>query len=82
MRTTQSLAQQNGMTLITIMIILLLVTGIGALAVKYSITSLRIASNSQVRQLLTQSSDLPLYIIELRKKGIRFIIILVIIVLN
>ncbi|MDM1756730.1 MULTISPECIES: pilus assembly protein [unclassified Acinetobacter] len=63
MRTTQSLAQQKGMTLITIMIILLLVTGIGALAVKYSITSLRIASNSQVRQLLTQSSDLPLYII-------------------
>ncbi|WP_111859206.1 PilX N-terminal domain-containing pilus assembly protein [Acinetobacter sp. CFCC 10889] len=63
MRITQSLVPQKGMTLITILIILLLVTGIGALAVKYSITSLRIASNSQVRQLLIQSADLPLYII-------------------
>ncbi|MDM1246071.1 pilus assembly protein [Acinetobacter sp. R933-2] len=63
MKITQSLAQQKGMTLITILIILLLVTGIGALAVKYSVMNLRIASNSQVRQLMTQSADLPLYII-------------------
>ena len=63
MRIINSLAPQKGVTLITILIVLLLVTAIGALAIKQAITSLRISTNSQVRQLLMQSADLPLYVI-------------------
>lgn len=63
MRIINSFAPQKGITLITILIVLLLVTAIGALAIKQAITSLRISTNGQVHQLLMQSADLPLYLI-------------------
>jgi len=63
MKSIKRLASQKGVTLITILVVLLLVTAIGATAIKYAMTTLKISTNSQVRQLLIQSADLPLYVI-------------------
>lgn len=60
---SHSLKQQQGMTLITTMIVLLLVTVIGTLAVRYAMTGLKVSTNSQVKQILIQSADTPLFII-------------------
>lgn len=54
---------QNGVTLITTLIVLLLVSVIGTLAVRYAMTGLKVSTNSQVRQLLIQSADNPLFIV-------------------
>lgn len=52
---------QKGSTLIVVLILLLVITVIGTLAVRQSLTSLNIATNSQAQQLLMQSSDSVLY---------------------
>ncbi|MEE9885440.1 MULTISPECIES: hypothetical protein [Acinetobacter] len=52
---------QNGSTLIVVLILLLVITVIGTLAVRQSLTSLHIATTSQAQQLLMQSSDSVLY---------------------
>lgn len=57
-------SNQKGVTLITTMIVLILVTVIGTLAVRYAMTGLKISTNSQVKQLLNQSADTPFYIIQ------------------
>ena len=56
-------SNQQGVTLITTMIVLILVTVIGTLAVRYAMTGLKVSTNSQVMQLLNHSADTPLYII-------------------
>ena len=60
---SRSLRHQQGMTLITTMIVLLLVTVIGTLAVRYAMTGLKVSTNSQVKQILIQSADTPFFII-------------------
>ncbi|MFW1799736.1 pilus assembly protein PilX [Acinetobacter nematophilus] len=55
---------QRGATLITVLIILLIVTILGAIAVKSGILSLKIATNSQVNSLLLENSDAALFNIE------------------
>jgi Tfp pilus assembly protein PilX len=49
--------QQKGSTLIAVLIILLVITILGVMAIRQGLTSLTIATNSQVQSLLTQSSD-------------------------
>ncbi|ENW05843.1 PilX N-terminal domain-containing pilus assembly protein [Acinetobacter beijerinckii] len=51
--------QQRGATLIVVLILLLLITVIGIIAVRTAITSLNIATNSQIGQLLLQTGDTP-----------------------
>ena len=48
---------QQGSTLIIVMALLVVITIIGTLAVKNSLVSLNIATNSQAQQIMTQSSD-------------------------
>lgn len=52
--------QQAGATLIMVLMILLMVTIVGVLAIRVAITALNISTNSQIGQLLLQSSDTPL----------------------
>ncbi|MCH7314066.1 hypothetical protein [Acinetobacter sp. ANC 3882] len=60
MRTIKTLGdQQRGATLIVVLILLLLITVIGIVAVRTAITSLNIATNSQIGQLLVQTGDTP-----------------------
>lgn len=59
----KNLKAQRGATLIVVLIMLLLVTIIGVFAVKISTTSLKISTNSQIRQLLRQASDAPFQVI-------------------
>lgn len=56
--------QQQGATLITVLIILVLVTLLGTIAVKSGILGLKIATNSQVNALLMGNSDAALFNIE------------------
>lgn len=56
--------QQQGATLITVLIILVLVTLLGTIAVKSGILGLKIATNSQVNTLLMGNSDSALFNIE------------------
>ncbi|OTG63718.1 pilus assembly protein PilX [Acinetobacter sp. ANC 3903] len=56
--------QQQGATLITVLIILVLVTLLGTIAVKSGILGLKIATNSQVNALLMGNSDSALFNIE------------------
>ena len=56
--------QQQGATLITVLIILVLVTLLGTIAVKSGILGLKIATNSQVNALLLENSDSALFNIE------------------
>lgn len=59
MRITTLGHQQRGATLIVVLILLLLITVIGIIAVRTAITSLNIATNSQIGQLLMQTGDTP-----------------------
>lgn len=52
--------QQEGVTLITVMIILIVVTLLGLSAMRMSLSSLAMATNSQVTNLLFQSADVGL----------------------
>ncbi len=56
--------QQKGATLITVLIILVIVTLLGTIAVKMGIVGLKIATNSQVNALLLENSDSALFNIE------------------
>ncbi|PCN61210.1 pilus assembly protein PilX [Acinetobacter sp. YT-02] len=56
--------QQQGATLITVLIILVLVTVLGTIAVKTGILGLKIATNSQVNALLLENSDAALFNVE------------------
>lgn len=51
---------QQGATLIVVMVMLLLVTVVGVLAMRVAMTSLNISTNSQIGQLLVQSADTPI----------------------
>lgn len=55
---------QNGSTLIIVLGLLVVITLIGTLAMKNSLVSLNIATNSQAQQIMTQSSDSALFNIE------------------
>lgn len=57
-------AYQSGSTLIVVLGLLVVITLIGTLAMKNSLVSLNIATNSQVQQIMTQSSDSALFQIE------------------
>lgn len=52
---------QRGSTLVIVLLFLVVITVIGTLAIRQSMTSLNVATNSQVQQLLMQSSDAVLY---------------------
>lgn len=56
--------QQTGATLIVVLILLLVITVIGTLAIRSSLTSLNIATNSQGQQLLLQNSDSAIFNVE------------------
>ena len=56
--------QQKGATLITVLVILVVVTLLGTIAVKMGIVGLKIATNSQVNALLLENSDSALFNIE------------------
>jgi len=56
--------QQQGVTLIVVLIILVIVTLLGTIAVKTGILGLKIATNSQVSALLMENSDAALFNIE------------------
>ncbi len=55
---------QQGATLITVLLLLVAITIIGSLAIRSSITSLKISTMSQAQQLMLQSSDTALFQIE------------------
>ncbi|MCY6412391.1 pilus assembly protein PilX [Acinetobacter sp. VNH17] len=56
--------KNNGATLVTVLIILVLVTLLGTWAVKSSILGLKISTNSQVRSLLLENSNSALFNVE------------------
>ena len=53
-------SRQKGVTLITVMIILVVITLLGISAMRMSMSSLALATNSQVTNLLFQSADVGL----------------------
>ena len=55
---------QKGATLFIVLIILLFMTVIGALAIRYSIVSLDIATGAQAQQLMFQNSDVAVFSVE------------------
>ena len=55
---------QQGATLIIVLIILVIVTMLGAMAIKFGILGLKIATNSQVNALLLENSDAALFNVE------------------
>lgn len=55
---------QQGVTLITVLLLLIAITIIGSLAIRSSITSLKVSTMSQAQQLMLQSSDTALFQIE------------------
>ncbi|WP_436659927.1 PilX N-terminal domain-containing pilus assembly protein [Acinetobacter sp. P1(2025)] len=55
---------QTGATLIVVLILLLVLTVVGTLAIRGSLTALNIATNSQVQQLLLQNSDAAIFNVE------------------
>jgi hypothetical protein len=55
---------QKGSTLVVVLIMLVLITIIGVVGVKHSMTSLNIATNSQINELLRQSSDSAMLALE------------------
>ena len=61
--TTHSPSSQKGATLIVVLLMLLLITIIGSMAIRVSTSSLKLATNSQVNQLLRQSADTPFQLI-------------------
>lgn len=64
MNYSKSLSSQKGATLIIVLIMLLLITIIGTWAIRGSITSLNIATNTQAQALLKQSSDAVFFKLE------------------
>lgn len=56
--------RQQGSTLIVVLILLLVVTVIGTLAIRNSLTTLNIATNSQAQQLMLQNSDSAIFHVE------------------
>lgn len=56
--------RQQGATLIVVLIMLVIITIIGVVGVKHSMTSLNIATNSQINELLRQSSDSAMLALE------------------
>ncbi len=56
--------KQTGATLIVVLILLVIITVIGTLAVRSSLTALNIATNSQAQQLLVQNSDSAIFNVE------------------
>jgi hypothetical protein len=56
--------KETGATLVVVLILLVIITIIGTLAVKSSLTALNIATNSQAQQLLVQNSDSALFNVE------------------
>lgn len=55
---------QQGMTLIVVLLLLVAITVIGTLAVRQSLVSLNIATNSQAQQLMLQNSDSAFFNVE------------------
>lgn len=53
----RSQKRQQGATLIVVLVLLLLITILGTMAIRQSLTSLNIATNSQAQSLLIQNSD-------------------------
>lgn len=51
--------QQRGATLIVVLMMLLVITIVGVFAIRVAMTSLNIATNSQIGQLLLQTGDTP-----------------------
>lgn len=49
--------RQQGATLVVVLVLLLLITILGTMAIRQSLTSLNIATNSQAQSLLMQNSD-------------------------
>lgn len=56
--------KQQGATLIVVLILLVIITVIGTLAIRSSLTALNIATNSQAQQLLVQNSDSAIFNVE------------------
>lgn len=54
------LKNQQGATLIVVLMILVIVTIVGVLAIRVALTSLNISTNSQIAQLNFQSADTPI----------------------
>src|SRR5690606_34728398 len=59
MRKKQLQHPQRGATLIVVLSMLLVITIVGVLAIRVAMTSLNIATNSQIGQLLLQTGDTP-----------------------
>jgi hypothetical protein len=55
---------QRGATLIVVLVMLVVITLIGTLAVKQGLVSLNVATNSQAQQLLMQNSDAAFFNVE------------------
>lgn len=53
-------SSQRGATLIVVLFMLILITLIGVFAIRTAMTSLNIATNTQVGQFLSQTADTPL----------------------
>lgn len=62
---------QKGATLIVVLVLLVVITVIGTMAIRQSMVSLSVATNAQVQQLLVQNSDAALYRIEDQKTVVR-----------
>lgn len=56
--------KQQGSTLIIVLVVLLLITIIGTIAVKSSILNLKISTNAQIDALLLESNDAALFALE------------------
>ena len=59
-----SKSTQQGSTLVVVLIMLIIITIIGVVGVRQSMTSLNIATNSQINELLRQSSDSAMLALE------------------
>ena len=59
---------QRGATMVVILVVLLLVTTLGAIAVKSSIFGLGVATNSQIQALLLANTDAALFNVENQSK--------------
>lgn len=59
MRKKQLQHHQRGATLVVVLMMLLVITIVGVFAIRTAMTSLNIATNSQIGQLLLQTSDAP-----------------------
>lgn len=56
--------KQQGVTLIIVLVLVLLITVVGTLAIRASIVGLKVATNSQIQALLLENSDAALFNIE------------------